>query len=169
MVFKMLAVLLLSVATASAQPRGRAEGAGDRAAVSPAEIQRMLDGYMLIQAQELLQLSDEQFPQFVTRMRELQQRRQQAQLLRQRGLQELRRMVNGRGGSADEANIEQRLQFLAREETRAAAEIQERLKAIDDLLTPTQQARFRLFEETMEQRKLELLMRARQARGSRQP
>jgi hypothetical protein len=78
-------------------------------------------------------------------------------------------MVNGRGGSADEANIEQRLQFLAREETRAAAEIQERLKAIDDLLTPTQQARFRLFEETMEQRKLELLMRARQARGSRQP
>ena len=63
------------------------------------------------------------------------------------------------------------------------ATIRERLKALDDLesrarygdpaaahchrsgLNPYQQARFRLFEEMMEQRKIELLMRARQGRG----
>ena len=29
----------------------------------------MLDGYMLIQAQDVLQLSDEQFPRFLSRVR----------------------------------------------------------------------------------------------------
>ena len=44
-------------------------------------------------------------------------------------------------------------------------EIQQQRTAIDQVLNPYQQARFRIFEETMEQRKIELLMRARQGRG----
>jgi hypothetical protein len=40
---------------------------------------------------------------------------------------------------------------------------------VDEVLTPRQQARFRLFEERIEQQKLDLLMRARAraARGER--
>ncbi len=38
-----------------------------------------------------------------------------------------------------------------------------RPSAVDDVLTVRQQAQFRVFEEQMERRKLELLMRARQA------
>ena len=43
-------------------PQQAPPGAQGELLRSPAEIQRMLDGYALLQAQEMLQLSDEQFP-----------------------------------------------------------------------------------------------------------
>lgn len=174
-------VAALCVASASAAgsaqgrpgPQGRAqEGRGQappgEGIVSPAEIQRMLDGYMLIQAQEMLQLSDEQFPRFLSRVRLLQEARRRSQGERQRALQELRRLTSGRGGPADEDGIKERLKALDDLDARAAAEIKQQQTAIDQVLTPVQQARFRLFEETIERRKLELLMRARQGRGRQQ-
>jgi hypothetical protein len=155
-------------------PQGRAQEGRSQAppgagTVSPAEIQRMLDGYMLIQAQEILQLSDEQFPGFLSRVRLLQEARRRSQGERQRALQELRRLTSGRGGPADEGGIKERLKALDDLDARAAAEIKQQQTAIDQVLTPLQQARFRIFEETIEQRKLELLMRARQGRGRQQP
>ena len=59
----------------------------------------MLDGYMLIQAQEVLQLSDEQFPRFLSRVRAWQDTRRRSQGERQRMLQELRRMTAARAGT----------------------------------------------------------------------
>jgi hypothetical protein len=151
-----------------AQGRLQGRAGADPAAVSPAEIQRMLDGYVLIQAQEMLQLSDEQFPRFLSRLQALQQLRRRTQGERQRALQELRRMTQARGGSIDENVIGNRLKALDDLDTRSAAEIRQAQEAIDQVLTPHQQARFRVFEENMEQRKLELLMRARQASRGRQ-
>ena len=164
-----LAIVCLSgTVPASAQGRRVAPGgvpaAGDPA-VSPAEIQRMLDGYMLIQAQDILQLSDEQFPRFLSLVRSWQDTRRRSQGERQRMLQELRRMTAARAGTVDEATIRERLKGLDDLEARAGVEIQQRRTAIDQVLNPFQQARFRIFEETMEQRKIELLMRARQGRG----
>jgi Spy/CpxP family protein refolding chaperone len=144
------------------QPPGAAGGDG---AVSPAEIQRMLDGYMLIQAQDVLQLTDEQFPRFLARVRTWQEARRRTQGERQRMLQELRRMTAGRAGPVDESTIKDRLKALDDLEARATGEIQQQRDAIDQVLSPAQQARFRVFEETMEQRKIELLIRARQGRG----
>ena len=125
----------------------------------------MLDGYVLIQAQEMLQLTDEQFPRFLSRVRALQETRRRTQGERLRMLQELRRTTAGRGGPVDEGTIRERLKALDELEVRAAAEIKQQQTAVDQVLTPVQQARFRIFEETMEQRKIELLMRARQGRG----
>ena len=125
----------------------------------------MLDGYMLIQAQEMLQLTDEQFPRFLSRVRALQEVRRRTQGERLRMLQELRRTTAASGGPVDEDPIRERLKALDELEVRAAAEIKEQQAAVDQVLTPIQQARFRIFEETMEQRKVELLLRARQGRG----
>jgi hypothetical protein len=153
--------------SAAAQGRRVAPGAAGtgEAVVSPAEIQRMLDGYMLIQAQDVLQLSDEQFSQFLSRVRIWQETRRRSQGERQRMLQELRRMTAARAGAVDEATIKDRLKALDDLEARTGGEIQQHRAAIDQVLNPFQQARFRVFEETMEQRKIELLMRARQGRG----
>jgi hypothetical protein len=165
-------VCLAGTGPVSAQGRRVAPGgvpaAGDPA-VSPGEIQRMLDGYMLIQAQDVLQLSDEQFPRFLSLVRTWQDIRRRSQGERQRMLQELRRMTAARAGTFDEATIRERLKALDDLESRAAVEIQQRRAAIDQVLNPFQQARFRIFEETMEQRKIELLMRARQGRGRQNP
>jgi hypothetical protein len=160
---------LVACAGPAAAAQGRralpAERAAGETAVSPAEIQRMLDGYMLIQAQDVLQLSDEQFPQFMARVRTWQETRRRAQGERLRMLQELRRMTAGRGGPVDEGAVKERLKALDDLDARANGDIQQQRSAIDQVLSPTQQARFRLFEETMERRKIELLMRARQGRG----
>jgi hypothetical protein len=160
-------VLLATAPTLAAQGRRVAPGApaAGELGVSPAEIQRMLDGYMLIQAQEVLQLSDEQFPRFLSRVRAWQDTRRRSQGERQRMLQELRRMTAARAGTVEEATIKERLKALDDIESRAGTEIQQQRTAIDQVLNPYQQARFRIFEETMEQRKIELLMRARQGRG----
>jgi len=162
-------VLVLNCMTPALAAQGRrvppAGASGADGAVSPAEIQRMLDGYMLIQAQDVLQLTDEQFPRFLSRVRTWQETRRRTQGERQRMLQELRRMTSGRSDVVDETAVKDRLKALDDLETRASGEIQQHRGAIDQVLNPTQQARFRIFEETMEQRKIELLMRARQGRG----
>ena len=162
-------VLVLTCVTPALAAQGRrlppAGSPGADAGVSPAEIQRMLDGYMLIQAQDVLQLTDEQFPRFLSRVRTWQETRRRTQGERQRMLQELRRMTSGRDDVVDANAVKDRLKALDDLETRASGEIQQHRGAIDQVLNPTQQARFRIFEETMEQRKIELLMRARQGRG----
>ena len=48
-------------------------------------------------------------------------------------------------------------------EDRSQAEIRKAYEAIDQVLDVRQQARFRVFEEQMEQRMLQLITRARQA------
>ena len=160
-----MAVWLIASAPMGAMAQGRQAAPPGEVMTSPAEIQRMLDGYMLIQAQEMLQLSDEQFPRFLSRVRALQETRRRTQGERLRMLQELRRTTAGRGAPIDEGAITERLKALDELEIRAAAEIQQQRTAVDQVLTPIQRARFRIFEESMEQRKIELLMRARQGRG----
>jgi hypothetical protein len=76
---------------------------------------------------------------------------------------ELRRLSQP-GAAADQAQIRDKLNTLAELETTSASEIRAAQAAIDEILEAWQQARFRVFEEMMEQRKIELLMRARQRR-----
>ena len=64
------------------------------------------------------------------------------------------------------------MKALRDQDAKDAAEIQKAYASIDEVLDVRQQARFRLFEDNMEGKKLDLLMRARQRRGalsSRQP
>jgi hypothetical protein len=150
------------------QGRGRvgpAPGALAEDGVSPAEIQRLFDAYVVMQAQQELQLSDEQFPKFLTRVRTLQDARRRGQIQRGRLLQELRRLLQA--GTQDEGQLRAQLKAMADLDVRVVSEVRQALDGIDLVLDLRQQARFRLFEEQMERRKVELLMRARQGNRAR--
>jgi Spy/CpxP family protein refolding chaperone len=146
---------------------GRPAPPPDEAAVSPAEIQRMFDSYALMQAQEQLQISEEGFPQFLRRFKALQDIRRRGQQERARLVLELRRLVNDPQG--DEGQIKERLKSLDELEVRSDGEIRKAYDAINQVLDVRQQAKFRVFEENMERRKLELVTRARQANRKQQP
>lgn len=156
---------LAAVRPVAAQRGGRqgpvpgrdAEGPG----ASPAEIQRMFDSYALMQAQEQLKISDEQFPPFLTRFKALQDTRRTNMQERFRIVQELRRLSND--AQPDETQIRERLKALDDLDARSQTEVTKAYAAINHLLDIRQQAKFRVFEENMERRKLELVTRARQA------
>ena len=54
-------------------------------------------------------------------------------------------------------------------DARMASEVRDAMAGIDDVLDTRQRIRFRVFEEQMERRKFDLLMRARQANRARTP
>jgi hypothetical protein len=154
-------LVLLGVAAAAAQDaRPSLETRAPN--LSSAEIQRLFDAYVVVQAQEMLKLSDSQYAQFVTRLKTLQEARRRSQTARNEVLQDLRRLAVQSEGSEELVN--ERLRALAEQETHAAAELNKAYAAIDQVLDVRQRARFRIFEEQMERRKFELLMRARQGR-----
>lgn len=142
------------------------------AGMTPAEIQKIFDGYLLIQAQDALGLTDQQFTQFVPRLKTLQDTRRRFQQDRMRLLGELQRItrpeVPRAGPSGDETVLKERLNTLQELESRFAADIRQAYNSLDEILNVRQQARFRVFEEQIERKKLDLLMRARQQNQNRQ-
>jgi Spy/CpxP family protein refolding chaperone len=141
-------------------PQPDASAGADAPGVSPGEIQRMFDAYALMQAQEQLKIGDEQFPRFLARFKALQDTRRRTLQERFRIVQELRRLSNA--AESDDAQIKDRLKALDDIDVRAQAEITKAYDAINQVLDIRQQAKFRVFEEAMERRKLELVTRARQ-------
>jgi hypothetical protein len=144
------------------------QGAGP--GVAPAEIQRLFDAYIVMQAQQTLALTDDQFPRFLTRVKVLQEARRRSLAERTRILQRLRQLANGGGpaSSQDEA-IRTELKALTALDERTAVEVRDAMNGVDEVLDLRQQARFRLFEEQIERRKMELLMRSRQLNRPRNP
>jgi|RhiMethySRZTD1v2_1073278.scaffolds.fasta_scaffold1809959_1 hypothetical protein len=140
--------------------------------LTPAEVQKLFDGYAVIQAQEFLNLSDQAFGSFLPRLRALQEARRRGEQERFRLIQELDRLTSPRAaaqGNANDGAVRERLRSLRDSESRSFAEVQKAREAIDEVLDVRQQARFRIFEGRLEQRKLQLLMQARQAnRAQRQ-
>jgi hypothetical protein len=130
--------------------------------LSPADVVSVLDGYAVVQAQNALELNDNQFGQFVTRLRALHQTRRRAQQERNRLLQELRRLAGPKATQIDENAIRINLKALRDLDERTVQDMRRAYDAVDEVLDARQQARFRVFEETLERRKLDLLMRARQ-------
>lgn len=146
-------------------PRDRA---ADRPGLSPAEVVNMLDAYAIVQAQEALQLGDQQYGEFVARLKRLQQTRRRNLQQRAAILQELRRLSAPAVAQVDEPAIRERLKALADHDDRAAGEIRKAYLALDEILDARQQARFRLLEEQLERRKIDLLQRARQGAAARE-
>jgi hypothetical protein len=166
-----LAVLALPAASgAQAPPGGNRANRAAADQLSPRDVADMLDAYAVVQAQDNLQLNDNQYGQFVTRLRKLQQTRRQNQQARNQMLGEIRRLLNPppsatpqAGTGLDEAGLRDRLKALRELDERAAGEIRRAYDSLDEVMDARQQARFRLFEEQLERRKLDLLMRARQS------
>ena len=155
---------------ASAQARagqGARGGDTDAPALTPVEILNMLDAYALVQAQNALQLSDNQYGEFVSRLKRLQQTRRRNQQGRNGLLADLRRMTGPQVQQVDEVALRERLRLLKEHDVKSAVEMKAAYDAVDEILDLRQQARFRVFEETLERRKLDLLMRARRNAGGR--
>jgi len=142
----------------------------DADAISVAELTAALDAYALVQAQQQLQISDEKYTVFAARLKRVQTVRRTNQRMRMRLVQDLRRLAGARANpTEDEAAIKAALTALRDHDEKAAAELRQAYDALDQVLDVRQQARFRLFEEQIEQRKLELVVRAQRARQGRKP
>jgi Spy/CpxP family protein refolding chaperone len=157
----MIGLLVLAASLTPIEGGAQQPGAGaEPPPISPAEIQRMFDAYALVQAQDQLKLSDEQYPRFLARFKALQETRRRFQTERARSVQELRRLAAD--PKSDEAALKDRVKALQDLDARGAADIRKAEDAIDQVLDARQQAQFRVFEELMERRKIELVTRARQ-------
>jgi hypothetical protein len=156
-------VLLAWTVSAGADQRGDAPARGGD--LSPAEIQRIFDGYVMVQVQDALGLSEQQFAQAVPRLKTLQDTRRRHQQQRGRLLMELQRLTRlARGEGTDEGAIKERLTRLHEIDAQFAEDLRRAYRALDDVLDIRQQGRFRVFEEQIERKKLQLLLRARQNR-----
>jgi hypothetical protein len=88
----------------------------------------------------------------------LQRLRRQHLMQHQRLVGELRRLTNQQP-PVEDALLEAPTKRLDDFDRQSAQEIQNAYAQIDEVLNVRQRARFRLFEENMEQRKLEILTR----------
>ena len=166
---RLVASLLTVACLAVAAPGARGQGVTPEPTperLPRAEVLRLFDAYAVVQAQEALGLDNASYGTFVSAYKGLLESRRRHREQRVRMIADLARTVRHSGGSPDEAQVRDRLKALQDHETRAAAEVAQALDAVDRSLTVVQRAQFRVFEEHMEQRKLELLSRARAARGA---
>lgn len=162
------AVMAATPAGAEAQRGQRGAGAAPGTQpLTPAQVERMWDTFMASQARTGLNLNEPQFLRFTVELQALQNLRRRQQRLRNGLRAELNALIDG-GGPVDEAAITAKLDEFDQASVQAAQQIRRAYSAIDAVLTPRQRVRFRLFEERMARRKLELLAEARAAaRGGR--
>jgi hypothetical protein len=156
-------ILLAGFDSAAAQPRRQraaqaAQAGADNPGADPAELGRLFDAYAVMQAQEVLGLDEESFGRFVTRLRALQQLRRRHLRERTVLMREMRQLLQG---SATDAQLAEKTSALARLEQTIWDDERKAREFVDDVLTVKQRARFRLLEQQLELRKLELVNRAR--------
>jgi hypothetical protein len=166
-----LVAATLGADIAGAQPRRAriaqaAAQAKREAGNDPAELARLFDAYTVMQAQEALGLDEARFGPFVTRLRALQEVRRRQVRERNVLVRELRQLLQTPG---NDVALRERLEALARVEATAQADIAKAAAAIDELLDVRQRARFRVLEQQLELRKLELVGRARQRLRNARP
>jgi hypothetical protein len=160
-----LALLVAAVASSvEAQPRGQQPASGvPTDDMSPVQVHQLFDAMLVMQAQDALALSEPQYARFVSRVKALQDARRRYQQDRVRLIAELQRLTSPRNPKpAGEAELTRRLSALQELESRQAGELRRAYDGIDEVLDPLQRARFRVLEEQIERRKLELIGRARQ-------
>jgi len=163
-VWLVISPVLLAAQQQAPPPGPPPGGPGSAGRVTPAQLQELFESYVMLQAQRQLQLTDQQLPQFIIKLRTLQMARRRADNQRFRILQQLRQLTQG-DGALDEGQVRDRLRALDDLETTSASDIKQAQISLDQVLDLRQQARFRMLEEQVERNKVELLMRARQRGG----
>lgn len=156
-------LLLLAARAAAAQEEQPAEN--PRAARE--EAFRMVDAYVVSNLQESLGLSDEQFAKAIPLVKKLQRDRRDYLMERGRMVREMRRLL--RQGGPVETQVLDLLKQVKTLDVEGPERTHRNLEALDALLNPIQQAKYRVLEGEVEQRVRELMNRARAARpGMRQ-
>ena len=157
-----LAVAVFVVARAAFGQEEPAPGRGARE-----EAFRMVDAYVVSNLQESLGLSDEQFAKAIPLVRKLQRDRRDYLIERVRVVREMRRLL--RQGGAVEPQVLELLQQVKTLDAEGPERSRHDLEAFDAMLTPLQQAKYRVLEGEVEQRVRELMNRTRASRpGPRQ-
>ncbi len=157
-------VVALSAVPAAADAQGRAAGQrgqqGARGHLSPSDIQDQFDAYAIVQAHDALRLSDAQYPQFVRRARELHVLRRRVRAERGRLITALSQAL--RQQHVEDSRLEAATRALDAHDRTSVDRIQKAYAAVDEVLDARQRARFRVLEEQLERKKLDMLFRARQ-------
>jgi Spy/CpxP family protein refolding chaperone len=124
---------------------------------------RMVDAYVIANIQDSLDLDDDQHTRVIPLVNKLQKTRREHHAERGRALRKMRRLL--RSGTATEAEVEEALQASNAIEAEGPERIRAQLSALDAVLTPLQQAKYRVFELEVEQRMRELMRRGRRERS----
>ena len=151
-------VVTLSASPLFAQPRPRPQRD---------EAFKMIDAYVVSNMQESLQLTDEQFTRMLPLVRRLQGDRRAFAQRRMQALGELRRLLGG--GSATEARVAELLKEIKSAESDEVNTLPKHREAIDAVLSPVQQAKFRIMELEVEHKIRELMSQLRADRRARRP
>ena len=122
----------------------------------------MIDAYIVSNLQESLGLSDEQFVKALPLVKRLLSERRELAEKRRENLRELRQAFQS--GTATEGRVAERLRDVKALEADEREKTRRNLEALDGVLTPLQQAKFRVMEVEIEQKIRDLLSQARQRR-----
>ena len=119
------------------------------------QLQAWIDTYAVVQAERDLQLTADQYPTFVGRLRKVQDIRRRNQMEKGKLLRELNGLlqINEAREDAILAHVKS-LDDLAQ---RGVTDLKQAYQDLDSGLTPWQRGRLRLFEEQLERRKMDLL------------
>ena len=127
---------------------------------------KMVDAYVMSNLQESLGLDDAQFAKAIPLVKRLQGDRRAYILDRTRMVREMRRLL--RQGGASETAVLDLLKQVKALDVDGPAQTRKNLDALDALLTPLQQAKYRVLEMEVEQRMRELMNRVRPRQAPRQ-
>lgn len=134
----------------------------DRAAAHVPELRdetfRLMDAYMISNLQESLGLTDDQFARSLPLVKRLQSDRRDFARRRMAALRSLRKTLTS--GAATEASVADLLKEVKSASADEHAGTARNLEALDAVLSPIQQAKFRVFEAEVDLRLRHLLARS---------
>ena len=130
------------------------------------QVMMQLDGYAIVQSQQVLDLTQDQTANFVARYMRLQQLRRRLANETQRTMRELNQLLNGQEQNRDEL-ITEKLRLFDEAQQRATQDIRKATLDLDAVLSPLQRARFRVFEQRLDFMKMDMISRARAAARGR--
>jgi hypothetical protein len=146
--------------------------AGGRGALPPItpnmnqqQLQAWIDTYAVVQAERDLQLTADQYPAFVGRLRKVQDIRRRNQMEKGKLLRELNGLLQI--NEAREEAILAHVKSLDDLAQRGVSDLKQAYQDLDSGLTPWQRGRLRLFEEQLERRKMDLLSKINAANPGR--
>ena len=119
---------------------------------------RLMDAYLISNLQESLGLTDEQFSKALPLVKKLQSDRRDYAKRRMQALRLLRKTLLS--GSATEAGVVDLLKDLKNASAEERAGTLRNLEVLDAVLTPIQQAKYRVFEAEVDLRLRHLLARS---------
>jgi hypothetical protein len=145
-------------------PIGQREGRGEGPTL--AAIEREFDRLEVSEARRALRMDADQFQVVAERLQRIQILRRRHMNQRRLLLAEIRAAVESGSVDTNTDGTAARLVELGNLGVRQAQELRRAGLALDVLLTVRQRAEYRLFQERFERRKLDLIARARAARGA---